>query len=369
MLAGEWTFTTVFTIELILRVLAFRFKFVLNLWNWMDVVIVTMAVLDTFDLMSTWNATVMRLARLGKLTRLIKMLTVATHFDSFFFLMRSLRSSVGILFWSLFMLFMVQVIVGIVISQTLRSIIEDDSRPEDTRRAIFLYWGTFSRMILTMFEITLGNWVPSCRLLVDSVSEHFSAVYLLYRCAIGFGMMSVVGAVFIQKTIETAREDETLALKEQSRKVAKVEQKLRKLFHHLDKSRDGLLTHDEFITLLSDPAVLPWLRLLEVDLDDLDKLFTALDGGDGAIEANEFIEGLQMMKGPAHRMDVVSLHRLVAKMNAKVEMIESKVCGGGGHIVLSSNGQEPTAAPDKRSSTSSRGFTLWSRKIEKWAAE
>ena len=354
---AEIVFTIVFTIELVLRMLALRLKFIIQLWNWLDVIIVILALLDTLDLLSGTNATVIRLMRLGKLTRLIRMLGVASYFDSFFFLERSLRSSFGILFWSVFMLFIVQAIVGVVIGQSLRDIMEDVSIPEDVRREVFMYWGTFSRTMLTMFEITLGNWVPSCRLLVEEVSEWFTVIYLLYRCAVGFGMMGVITAVFVQKTKECATEDESLALKEQARNAKRIEKKLRKLFHSLDTSGDGVLTRDEFMSLVQDPTVLPWLKLLEVDLDDLDKLFHALDDGDGNIEADEFIQGLQQMKGPAHRMDVVHLHKLCLKICHRLDEIDASKPAAA--TTTSTCADSQSRNPHLHS-----GLTLWSRKIE-----
>lgn len=50
---------------------------------------------------------------------------------------------------------------------------------------VFLYYGTFSRTTLSMFEILFANWAPACRVLVENVSEWFSLFFLAYRCDIG----------------------------------------------------------------------------------------------------------------------------------------------------------------------------------------
>ena len=169
---SEMTFTVAFVMELGLRVAAMRTQFICSFWNWLDTVIVSMALLDTFAVRTIGlNPTVIRLLRLGRLTRLLRILRVANRFDSLFLLLRSIRSSFGILWWSVSLLLIVQTISGMIFSQSLRDIIRDESFSEDVRRQVFLYWGTFSRTMLTMFEITIGNWVPSCRLLVDNVDE------------------------------------------------------------------------------------------------------------------------------------------------------------------------------------------------------
>ena len=38
-------------------------------------------------------------------------------------------------------------------------------------RVLCVLQGTFTRSLLTMFEVLFANWGPPCRLLVDNVSE------------------------------------------------------------------------------------------------------------------------------------------------------------------------------------------------------
>ena len=286
---GELSFTAIFAIELILRLVALRLKFIFFFWSWMDTVIVTLAVLDQFGMMSAGNAFVIRLLRLGKLIRFIKILQVATKFDSVFFIMRSIHSSLDILFWSLFILITVQLVVGIMMNQIMRSFIEDESLSEDLRIQIFLHWGTFARAMLTMFQVTLGGWGPSFRLIVDHLSEWLGGIYIIYICIVRFGILSVITSVFVQKTHENAQNDAALALKEQERTAGKIRAKLSMLFDSLDLDGNGTLTHQEFMDLVNEPNVTKWLKLLDVDLEDLDQLFIVLDDGDFASLAVSFI--------------------------------------------------------------------------------
>eukprot|EP00913_Durusdinium_trenchii_P009755 g9163.t1 len=99
---------------------------------------------------------------------------------------------------------------------------------------------TFTRSILTMFEVLFANWGPPCRALTDNVSEWFSLFFLFYRCVIGFAVLNVVGAVFVQQTMKMANSDE---------ETANYARKVRKLFSHMDDSGDGALSHDEFAKL------------------------------------------------------------------------------------------------------------------------
>lgn len=41
---------------------------------------------------------------------------------------------------------------------------------KDKFELVYTYFGTFSRSLLTMFEITLANWPPVCRALTENVT-------------------------------------------------------------------------------------------------------------------------------------------------------------------------------------------------------
>eukprot|EP00913_Durusdinium_trenchii_P020487 g19246.t1 len=109
---------------------------------------------------------------------------------------------------------------------------------------VYQYYGTFTRSFLTMFEIMFANWGPPCRVLVDNVSEWFSAFFLFYRCVLGFAVLNVVNAVFVQQTMKTASSDEDLAFKQKQKDMATYTKKVKKLFSTIDYSGDGSINLD-----------------------------------------------------------------------------------------------------------------------------
>ena len=68
----------------------------------------------------------------------------------------------------------------------------DANVPEQNRQAVYVYFGTFSRSIYSMFEITLANWPPASRLLAENVSEWFMLFGIIHKLTIGFAVVSVV---------------------------------------------------------------------------------------------------------------------------------------------------------------------------------
>lgn len=127
-------------------------------------------------------------------------------------LVKCISASVNMLFWSperrlrkashgrsFCLLTFFQCVAGLIISTLCRDFIDDPNQDRETRENVFKrlepfkeplgplrYFGTFTRTFLTMFEILFANFVPSCRILVESVSEWFSVFFLIYRCVLGF---------------------------------------------------------------------------------------------------------------------------------------------------------------------------------------
>ncbi|CAE7200784.1 zupT, partial [Symbiodinium sp. KB8] len=179
------------------------------------------------------------------------------------------------------------------------------------REQVFRYYGTFSRTLLSMFEILFANWGPPCRVVVENISEWFSVFFLLYRCVLGFAVLNVVSAVFVQQTMRTASSDEELAFKQKERDVAMYTRKVRKLFQTMDDSGDGALNLEEFAKLANSPKLAFWMSQLELEYHDLMSLFEFLDNGDGQITLTEFIEGAARLRGSAKAIDVWRLETKV----------------------------------------------------------
>mmetsp|Transcript_42608 Transcript_42608/g.92841 ORF Transcript_42608/g.92841 Transcript_42608/m.92841 type:complete len:120 (+) Transcript_42608:3-362(+) len=95
--------------------------------------------------------------------------------------------------------------------------------------------------------------------------------------------------------------------------------KLRALFQHLDISGDGLVSYEEFKSMLDKPEVKAWLSALEIDSHDLDVLFEILDDGDGQISLEEFTRGAVRVKGLAKSMDQVHVLAILKRLEQKFD--------------------------------------------------
>eukprot|EP00913_Durusdinium_trenchii_P014123 g13256.t1 len=285
---GDLFFALFFMVDVCGRVIILN---CLKVWvNYVDVVVSILALAEvTIVWTVTWpvNPVIFRLLRIGKLARAVRMFTMTSSMSSLQLLVKCLASSRDMLFCSFSILTFVQCVAGVVLSTLCMDFIQDESqdrpgrhwdglletvsplnrsfpvtraelvstflRPQDEelRQEVFKYYGTFTRTFLSMFEIMFAspgammNWGPPCRVLVENVSEWFSIFFLIYRCVLGFAVLNVVNAVFVQQTMRTAVMDEDLAYKQRQKEIDLYTKKVRTLFQGLDSTGDGAINLED----------------------------------------------------------------------------------------------------------------------------
>merc|ERR1712190_220532 len=113
--------------------------------------------------------------------------------------------------------------------------------------------------MLTMFEITLGNWPPACRVVTENVTEWFMLFALFHKLTVGFAVVGVINGVFMQETFRAAATNDRIMIMQKTRAATAHCNKMRKLFQQADTSGDGYLNLEEFKKVLQDASVRVWL--------------------------------------------------------------------------------------------------------------
>merc|ERR1712224_558435 len=171
-LAMEILFGCVFTLELFLKIVGLGRLFFYDVWNGIDTVIVVAWFIQTIGAATLpLKPMFLRLLRLARLLRLLKLVRTIKGFDALYIMTTAMKGSTTVLLWSALLLIIVQVMIAMTLQTLLEAYMTNDQDNADARREVFKFYGTFSRTMLTMFEITLGNWMPPCRALVENVGE------------------------------------------------------------------------------------------------------------------------------------------------------------------------------------------------------
>ena len=301
--------------ELLLRIGADGPKSVKSGWIWFDAFLVASSLVEsTGALGSSFNPIMLRMLRLLRMLRMIRLSRDIGAFDALFFFLTAIRESIGALIWTFVILFFIQLAVGMLMYQLVNIFLQDSSNDVNARIRIFRYFGSFSKTMITMFEITIANWVVTCRLLMDDVSEWYGLFFVLYRCCFCFGAIKVITAVFIAQTNRAMSRDDDLVTVLHEKERTLFRKKLEEMFDGLDTTRDGYLTWAEFQVIAQSQCWCAWADKLGIPMVDLVGLFELLAGSDGRVSAKEFFQGIQRVKGPAKSIDMVWLLSQVGQM-------------------------------------------------------
>ncbi|CAE8663647.1 unnamed protein product [Polarella glacialis] len=314
----DFLFLSLFTVDLILRSSVLRIRFFQALLNWVDLLVVIGGLIEVFG-HGFVDPFFLRMLRLMKFGRAFRAMQLSKISHSLKILGKCITASVGMLFWSLCLLFVIQCIGGMMLSILVRPFMDDAEIDPQVRRLVFRYYGTFSGSMLTMFEVLFANWSTACRILVDNVSEWFGLWFIIYRCLVGFAVLNVVNACFVQQTMSVAQQDTELMIEEKDKAKNAYARKLHILFRELDASGDGLVSWDEFAVLLTDDRLRSFLSAMGIDASDLQGLFEILGDGSGNISSDDFLVGAKRINGTAKAVDMAQLLSIVKRLDSKLE--------------------------------------------------
>jgi len=184
-----------------------------------------------------------------------------------------------------------------------------------------MYFGTFTRAFITMFEIHMANWAKPTRVLVETLGEFVGDLFIFYRCIMGFALMSVIGAVFVQQTMSVVQNDNDIMIIKKQKEAESYENKLKSLFSALDKDQDSRLSRSEFERVKMDPELNVWMSALDIDPGDLEGLFNLLDSGDDEVSIDEFINGATRLRGAARSIDMAHVLTSMDRLERQVSEV------------------------------------------------
>eukprot|EP00931_Biecheleriopsis_adriatica_P039458 TRINITY_DN22566_c0_g2_i1.p1 TRINITY_DN22566_c0_g2~~TRINITY_DN22566_c0_g2_i1.p1 ORF type:complete len:1346 (+),score=265.62 TRINITY_DN22566_c0_g2_i1:113-4150(+) len=305
----EMFFGVLFTVEIVLKLLAVDLRFFCELWNVLDFVIVAAWVLDTSFANGVLpvDPMILRIFRVVKLLRMLRLIRKLQGFDSLYILITSVKSSISALGWSVLLLLLVLMMIGIFLSTIIEGYLMNDSEPMERRKLVYDYYGTFIRTSVTMFELTLANWSPASRALTENVSEVYILFVLVFQATIGFSVVKVIMGVFLYVTFQIAQNDDILMMNRAEREIRLHTKRIGRIFVLADEDGNGRLDADEFDAILNSPDVIDYLATMGFEAQHFDsttvfKMLSQTENGD--LSAEELVRGLAGLKGPATALNL-----------------------------------------------------------------
>lgn len=319
-------FGTLFAIELILKMIGLRKEFLTHLWNWFDSALVLMWLVENILASSAldFDSDFLRLLRLIRLMRLVRIARTVQGFDALVVMTTALQGCIAALFWVAVLLLIVQVVFSLLLGQILTMTMEDQTLPLETRQELFKYFGSFPNAMLTMFEITLGNFIPVTRMLHDHVSSYWMIFSIAHKVSLGFACLAVVNGVFISETFKVAHADDAILMREAKsfNKVRK--KKMIDFFDYADVSQNGTISSDEWKAVLGHEKVRHWFSGQGLNMYDAGEVFRLLEtDSDGVLTTDELVSGFGRLQGQAKNLDVALLRRDIATLEGQMLDVSS----------------------------------------------
>lgn len=311
----EVAFNVIFILELTLRIVALRKAACVSGWTWFDAVVIAFSASDTFASAALpINPSMLRLLRLARLLRIIKVLRSVESCASLYLLLKAVRASMSAAIWCFGLLMAVQAVVGLFLCQLLQAILLGDYGGLPDRaaeEAVYKYYGTFSRTLLTMFEISMANWSGACRVLTENVSEWFMLLFVAYRCFFLFALLKVIAAIFISETNRVLVNDDELTIMKFEREKVLFDKKVAKFRKNFQKNN---FKFEDVRDLGNDPEVTKHMTTLGMCVQDLEKLFWLLEEG-AEVPVDEFVARLDSLRRPLKTIDMLTIFKLCHKID------------------------------------------------------
>eukprot|EP00929_Paragymnodinium_shiwhaense_P110842 TRINITY_DN7812_c0_g2_i1.p1 TRINITY_DN7812_c0_g2~~TRINITY_DN7812_c0_g2_i1.p1 ORF type:complete len:393 (-),score=35.80 TRINITY_DN7812_c0_g2_i1:133-1311(-) len=323
LLVSELLFGVVFTVEVLAKVAVLQQDFFKSLWNLYDSLMVMCWIVQSFQILHIpTDPLVMRMARIGRLLRLLRFVKAFQVFDVLHLLIRSVQACTSALVWSGLCLVLVMMGTAIILICMLQPELENESIPLEERLKLYRYFGTFTSGLFTMYELTMANWVPVARTVVDNAGDGYILFFVIYRTLVGFAVLTVVTAIFNAETFRVTQSDDDVMLLHKERQIAIHARRMRSLLLEADQSHDGVVNLEEFQSVMSDPKIKKWLLAQDIELRDVELAFKILDeSGDGWLTLEELMRGLSKMKGTARSSDMVSILHALSRVEVLIDSI------------------------------------------------
>jgi len=327
----EYLFCAIFLFELILRLWYFRCTFFLDKLNILDGSVVLVTSLDTFIISNLGsgggaNLGFIRIIRYCKLVRTLRFVRAMQLCSPLRVLIRTILSSFGSLFWSMVILFAFQLMSSLFLCQTLQGFIADDTMDSETRIWLNRHYGSATKALWTMTEITFsGGWPGFTRKVIENCSPLYAIPFFIYIAGVVFAVIRIITALFLKDTLAVAANDQEMMMQQKAKDKEKFARKLREVFEEADESGDGTVCWEEFQGMLNNPKAKASLSAMELESHEVESLFQLLDDGDGTVSFDEFLKGVVRLKGQARSQDVLAILHDSRKVLNHVMSMEKKL--------------------------------------------
>jgi voltage-gated sodium channel len=316
----EHIFTVVFTTELVLRLIADGWVWLIDKMNFFDfLLIVTTGILPMWILgplgIKSNAMRMISVLRVLRLIKLIRMVRTVAFFRIFWTLIRGLLDSGRTLFWTYVMICSVLYVFSVF---GVYLIGKDEAYKDDpvAQSIAHEHFGDVPKTFVTLFQVmTLDSWTAIARPLMVH-SDIVAPYFIFFILIVVLALLNLITAVIINNAESSAQKDQEMKAREAREEANKEIDDLHDMFSELDTDGGGTLSRDEYDDALKhNIRIQQKFQILGISEEEQDEVFDILDTGNGEIGIEQFAAGLRDMQGDAKAKDSFTICKKVAHIN------------------------------------------------------
>lgn len=285
-------------------------------WNWFDFVVVVASIMElvlnsmaALDSGAGQNLSLFRVLRILRIVRVVRFIRVFRFFRELRMMVSSIMGSMKSLVWAISLLFVLLLIVAMYLTQMVtdyRTGSDSDANLVADLEKIF--GSLFGGMYYLFLSMTGGiSWGEVSGPLIR-LHWGYGIFFCLFTSFILFAVLNIVTGVFVEGAIGKAQSEKD----EKIRRVMEEEMAnvhaLENIFKEIDVDMSGQIDLEEFEILLKDKRIRAYFQTIGLHVQEAHGLFRLLDlDNSNTVSISEFIMGCVRLKGEAKGVDLATL--------------------------------------------------------------
>lgn len=322
----EVLFLVIYILELIIRLVANKWRCFRDPWFIFDFVLVTVSLLgQVIGAVASFPAVIQQvlILRALRLLRVIRALRMIKQMRGVWRLVSGLLTSCNTMMSTLALLSLVLYIFAVL---GIEMIAKDDTLQADvvTNRIIQENFSSLFVIMMTLSQLVTMDSIASIYIPLIKKKPELSSYFIALVIIVSIALMNLVTAVLVEGALDHARQEKEEDVKLSNSKFREMIPQLQSLFESLDTDKSGELQRTEIEAAEREKrAEIPADILDKASVASMTELFEKLDvDKSGSLKSAEFIEGCMnifLLEIPVRDLMMMKMIRLVRSGVAHIE--------------------------------------------------
>lgn len=306
-------FTTLFVIEMIIRLSGRRHPMIQEGMLIFDLVIVAAGIVDNWILLQivedeqSRSLAFISAFRIFRIFRVVRVFTVIRSIRPLRVLLDGIAQALRSLIWILCCILFWFTVFATIVAAILKNTAESDPMYE----VIDQHFATVGQTFQTIFLSTLGGLDWGDRIIVPMVTASgkwiaVAVVFLTFSCFTILCIMNITAGIFIEQIVMSARNDDQQTERENLSRRDQAVQQLKTTLQDADAGdKKRVCTWNEISEVITRHPDL----MTDVELDDKQAsvLFQQLKTGEGVVHIDEFVFGVLKLHCSSKTVDMLAV--------------------------------------------------------------